>query len=71
MEFFSQNANIDFMKLKGKAMAFSLILFVISLFGVWSHGLSFGLDFTGGTQILLRFDTVSYTHLTLPTTPYV
>lgn len=56
MEFFKHNTTIDFMQLKSKAMALSVILFVLCIVGLWQHGLSLGLDFTGGTQVVLSFN---------------
>jgi preprotein translocase subunit SecF len=55
MEFFKHNTNIDFMQLRVKAMIFSLLLFAVSIFGMWHNGIELGLDFTGGTQAELHF----------------
>src|SRR3989338_6029589 len=55
MEFFKHNTNIDFMAQRKWAAIFSSILFVLSLASLAIHGLSWGLDFTGGTQIQLSF----------------
>ena len=55
MEFFKSGTNIDFLGLRKWAAIFSIIVIVISLASLIRHGLDFGLDFTGGTQIQLRF----------------
>ena len=55
MEFFNPGTNIDFLGIRKWAAAFSIIVFIISVVGLIVHGLDFGLDFTGGTQIQLQF----------------
>ncbi len=55
MEFFKQNTKIDFMAQRKWAAVVSTILFVLSLISLGFHGLKWGLDFTGGTQIQLSF----------------
>ncbi len=47
---------IDFMGKRRLAMAFSIILLLISIGSLVVRGLNFGLDFTGGAQIELGFD---------------
>lgn len=56
MEFFKTNTNINFMAQRKWAALFSIVLFIVSLLALIVHGLNFGLDFTGGTQITLRYD---------------
>ncbi len=51
MEFFKQNTTIDFMRRKKVAAIFSIILCLASVLSLAVHGLNFGLEFTGGTQI--------------------
>lgn len=55
MELFRETT-IDFMKLRNVAAVFSLLLFVLSAGALMRHGLTLGLDFTGGTQIQLAYD---------------
>lgn len=55
MEFFKHNTNIDFMGQRKWAALVSIILFVLSIASLAFHGLNWGLDFTGGTQIQLSF----------------
>lgn len=55
MEFFKHNTNINFMGQRKWAAILSIILFTLSLVSLAYHGLNWGLDFTGGTQIQLNF----------------
>lgn len=55
MEFFKQNTNIDFMAQRKGAALLSVIVFVLSMLSLMMYGLSMGLDFTGGTQVQMRF----------------
>jgi preprotein translocase subunit SecF len=55
MEFFKHNTQIDFMSQRKWAALLSLILFLLSLGSLVVHGLNWGLDFTGGTQIQMQF----------------
>ncbi len=55
MEFFKQNTKIDFMAQRRWAALLSVILFLLSITSLVMNGLTWGLDFTGGTQIQLSF----------------
>ncbi len=55
MEFFKKTTTIDFMGLQTYTAAFSLVVFIFSLFALWHYGLNLGLDFTGGTQIEVSY----------------
>lgn len=55
MEFFKHNTNIDFMAQRKWAAALSITLFLLSMAALFFHGLNWGLDFTGGTQIQLSY----------------
>ncbi len=55
MEFFKQNTQIEFMGIRYWTAIFSLLLFIWSISGLVLHGLNFGLDFTGGTQIEVTY----------------
>lgn len=59
MEFFKQNTNINFMAQRKYAAALSIILFVVSLVTLAINGLNWGLDFTGGTQIQVSYQTAA------------
>lgn len=49
---------IDFMAKRKVALIFSLILITISLASILTRGLNLGLDFTGGTAVVVEFDKV-------------
>ena len=51
MEFFKTNTKIDFMGLRKWTACLSAAIFSISIAALLIHGLQWGLDFTGGTQI--------------------
>jgi preprotein translocase subunit SecF len=53
------NKVINFMSYQKPAVAISLILIVISFFMVFSRGLNFGIDFTGGIIIEAEFEQES------------
>ena len=55
MEFFKQNTNIDFMRLRKFAAVLSTLLFLASIASLIINGLNWGLDFTGGTQIQVSY----------------
>lgn len=59
MEWFNPNSNFNFMGWRQFNAIFSVILMVISLAGLFSKGLHWGLDFTGGTQIEMSFKAVA------------
>lgn len=55
-----KNFHIDFLGKRKLAMVFSLALIVISLGSLMTRGLSFGIDFTGGTLVEVTYqDTVA------------
>lgn len=56
MEFFKKQTTIDFMGLRKWTAMLSMILFVFSITSLAVHGLNWGLDFTGGTQIQVSFN---------------
>lgn len=55
MEFFNPNSNIDFMGARRWTAMFSLLIFLVSISALALHGLNWGLDFTGGTQIEVSY----------------
>ena len=66
------NLNLDFMRYRKVAGSSSVAAILLSLLSLLMLQLEWGLDFTGGTLVEVSYsDPVSYTHLTLPTTPYV
>ena len=55
-----KNFHIDFLGKRKLAMVFSLALIIISLGSLMTRGLSFGIDFTGGTLVEVTYqDTVA------------
>ncbi|MGE4350180.1 MAG: protein translocase subunit SecF [Candidatus Berkiella sp.] len=56
MEFFKNIPHIDFMGQRKITAVISISVFVISVTLLFMKGLNFGLDFTGGTQLELRYD---------------
>lgn len=55
MEFFKPNTRIDFMGARKWAAVLSIFLFLASVCALAVNGLRFGLDFTGGIQVELRY----------------
>jgi preprotein translocase subunit SecF len=55
MEFFSHKTNIDFMSQRKWAFMFSLALLVFSIITLVINGLNLGMEFTGGTQIQVKY----------------
>jgi preprotein translocase subunit SecF len=56
MEFFKNVTHIHFMRVRKAAMIFSCVLFVISILSLSIRGLNFGLDFTGGLELEVRYE---------------
>ena len=50
------NIKFDFMGKRKFALIFSLLLIAISIGSIATRGLNFGLDFTGGTAVVVDFD---------------
>ena len=50
------NLNVDFLGKRKFFYMFSLALFLIGLLSVVFKGLSFGIDFKGGSEIVLQFE---------------
>ena len=51
-----QNIKYDFMGKRNHALVLSSILIIISFVALFTRGLNFGLDFTGGTVVVVSFD---------------
>lgn len=48
---------IDFMGKSKFFITVSLILIVVSLVSIFTKGFNFGVEFTGGSEIIVRFET--------------
>jgi len=59
MEFFNPNSKVDFMGARRWTAMFSILIFVVSIGALTFHGLKWGLDFTGGTQIEITYPTAA------------
>ncbi|MPB63811.1 protein translocase subunit SecF [Campylobacter upsaliensis] len=59
MQFFSKKKIYDFMKMRFAAISLSLILFFGSIFLLFERGLQFGIDFSGGTLVQLRYENAA------------
>lgn len=55
MEFFKPKSNVNFLKLRYVCAVISVILFIASAVSLMTYGLDLGLQFTGGTQIVMTF----------------
>lgn len=55
MEFFHRETHIDFMGLRKWTGCFSIGISLLAIIFIFTKGLNFGLDFTGGTQLELRY----------------
>ena len=50
------NAKFNFIGMRKKAYIFSAILIIVSVGSLFTKGLNFGIDFTGGRTYVVRFD---------------
>ena len=55
MQILGHKTNIDFMGKRKLAMVFSILLILLSIGSLATRGLSFGIDFTGGTLIEVAY----------------
>ena len=54
MQIFSET-NVDFMGRRRLALVFSVVLLVLAVASLVMRGLSFGIDFTGGTLLEVSY----------------
>lgn len=59
MRIFNKEPSFDFMGKRKVALAFSLILLLISIGSLATRGLNFGIDFTGGTLIEVGYSSTA------------
>jgi preprotein translocase subunit SecF len=56
MEVFNPNLNIDFLRLRKISIAVSTLLVLISIVAIFGKGLNYGLDFTGGVRMEVKYE---------------
>ncbi|ALV95401.1 protein translocase subunit SecF [Campylobacter jejuni] len=56
MQFFSEKKIYDFMRMRFAAISLSFILFFGSIYLLWDRGLQYGIDFSGGTLVQLKYE---------------
>ncbi|TKX33092.1 protein translocase subunit SecF [Campylobacter aviculae] len=59
MQFFSEKKIYDFMRMRFAAISLSFFLFFGSIYLLWDRGLQYGIDFSGGTLIQLKYEQVA------------
>ena len=59
MEFFKYTKSFNFMGKSKKAMYLSILLVIMSYVLVFTKGINYGVDFTGGTLIQVKYDKVA------------
>ncbi|MBM0637165.1 protein translocase subunit SecF [Campylobacter sp. VicNov18] len=59
MQFFKEKKIYDFMRIRFIAISFSFILFFGSIYLFWERGLQYGIDFSGGTLVQLKYESVA------------
>ena len=50
-----KNPNFDFIRWKWQAIGLSWAVILIGLFVIWTKGMPKGVEFSGGTIVLVRF----------------
>ena len=61
MEFFRIHKTIPFMHYRHVLNLFSLVSFIVAVFWIFTHGLAFSIEFTGGTQMEVRYPSAANT----------
>ena len=59
MQFFSEKKIYDFMRMRFAAISLSFILFFGSIYLLWDRGLQYGIDFSGGTLVHLKYESAA------------
>ncbi|EJW5395238.1 protein translocase subunit SecF [Campylobacter jejuni] len=59
MQFFSEKKIYDFMRMRFAAICLSFILFFGSIYLLWDRGLQYGIDFSGGTLVQLKYENAA------------
>ena len=61
MEFFRIHKTIPFLKYRHILNGISLVSFLIAVYWIFTHGLAFSIEFTGGTQMEVNFPQAANT----------
>ena len=61
MEFFRIHKTIPFMHYRHVLNLISLVSFIVAIFWIFTHGLAFSIEFTGGTQMEVRYPSAANT----------
>ena len=61
MEFFRTHKTIPFMHYRHVLNLISLVSFIVAVFWIFTHGLAFSIEFTGGTQMEVRYPSAANT----------
>lgn len=61
MEFFRIHKTILFMHYRHVLNLISLVSFIVAVFWIFTHGLAFSIEFTGGTQMEVRYPSAANT----------
>lgn len=61
MEFFRIHKTIPFMHYRHVLNLISLVSFIVAVFWIFTHGLAFSIEFTGGTQMEVRYPSAANT----------
>ncbi|EIB93245.1 TPA: protein translocase subunit SecF [Campylobacter jejuni] len=59
MQFFSEKKIYDFMRMRFATISLSFILFFGSIYLLWNRGLQYGIDFSGGTLVQLKYENAA------------
>ncbi|EAL2135569.1 protein translocase subunit SecF [Campylobacter jejuni] len=59
MQFFSEKKIYDFMRMRFAAISLSFILFFGSIYLLWNRGLQYGIDFSGGALVQLKYENAA------------
>lgn len=61
MDFFRIHKTIPFMHYRHVLNLISLVSFIVAVFWIFTHGLAFSIEFTGGTQMEVRYPSAANT----------
>jgi len=56
MEIFNHNSNVHFLRIRNISVAIAALLMIASVVLIFTRGLNYGLDFTGGISIEVKYD---------------